>query len=136
MSTWERYLIEYKEVADEWLKDSIAFKHYEFFENFLKKEQLEGADEAYFDELGEYIHAFNSMAIAKANAFGRDKASVEQFRKVFLYLARGEDPPEVRARKFLEDKEYDFPYFGESAKTEIIGHVFPDLYLFDLAPKS
>ena len=130
MSTWEKYLNEYKEVADTWLKDSIAYTHYEFFKDFLQKEKLEKADWAYFQTLGDYIHAFNSMPMAKANALGRINAPIEHYRKVFLYLAHGDDPPEIRARKFMDDKEYDLPYFGKSAKTEIIGHVFPDLYLF------
>jgi 5-methylcytosine-specific restriction protein B len=130
MSTWERYLNEYKDVADEWLSEDVAGRHFEFFESFLDKEKLKDAVWEYFQTLGDYIHAFNSMPLAKANALGRINAPIEHYRKVFLYLAHGDDPPEVRAQKFMDDKEYDLPYFGESAKTEIVGHVFPDLYLF------
>jgi len=130
MSTWERYLNKYRDVADEWLSEDVARRHFEFFKNFFDKEKLKNADWAYFQTIGDYIHAFNSMPLAKANALGRINAPIEHYRKVFLYLAHGDDPPELRAQKFMDDEEYDLPYFGESAKTEIIGHVFPDLYLF------
>ena len=130
MSTWERYLNEYKEAADAWLKNGIAVKHNAFFQNFLRKERLEFAEWEYFQGLGDYIHAFNSLPLAKKNALGRINAPIEHYRKVFLYLAHGDDPPKVRARKFMDDKEYDLFGFGKSAKTEIIGHVFPDLFMF------
>ncbi len=130
MSIWEKYLEEYREVADEYLEGNVAIEYHKYFQEFFKKEKLAKYEWKDFQEMGNYIHAFNSMPLAKANALGRINHPIEHYRDVFTYLAHGDDPVEVRVSNFLESGEYSIKFFGRSACSEIIGYLFADKYLF------
>ncbi len=124
------YLNEFKKQADQWFSQKIHLeKRYQFYQNFFKKEHLENADWPYFQKLGEYIHAFQSMAIARMNALGRPNHPIEYYRKSFLYLAYGPDSVEERITNFAENDRYRIKYFGESVISEIVGHLLAEKYV-------
>ena len=85
------YLIEFKAVAAEWFKRCAFIKeNYVFFTEFFKKGNLIKANWPDFQAMGDYIHAFNSMAIAKQNALGRMNHPIEHYRNSFIYLPKGD----------------------------------------------
>lgn len=62
----QKYLLEFKEIAGEWLGKEFSLKsRYDFFSEFFKLENLQNAKWTDFQAMGDHIHAFNSMAIAK-----------------------------------------------------------------------
>ena len=68
----EDYLLEFSNVADEWfLKQSWLPQNYGYFKTFFKSETLEKATWEDFQEMGNHLHTFNSLAIAKGNALGK-----------------------------------------------------------------
>jgi len=72
----ENYLNEFASVADEWFKNTtVVEKHFSFFESFFQKKNLESLTWEQVQKMGDYLHAANSLAIAKANAFGRPNVS-------------------------------------------------------------
>ncbi len=129
MKTLEDYLEEFKLKAESYLTDNIQIKFQSFFRKFFIKENLEKAEWKYFQEMGDYIHSFNSMAIAKKNALGRPNAPIEHYRKVFLYLLfDSNDNLALRVKNFFDNVDFDLPYFGNSAKSEIVAQAFPETY--------
>lgn len=61
------YLIEFKAVAAEWFEGCAFIKdNYDFFTEFFKKENLIKVNWPDFQEIGNHIHAFNSMAMLKS----------------------------------------------------------------------
>ncbi len=130
MSTWTPYLEEYREAADAYLKDNVALKFYAFFQDFFQEDNLRKATWSDIQSLGDHIHSFNALALAKKRALGKPNHDIEHYRRVFLYLAHGDDPPEVRIQNFLTNPEYDIKGFGDSVKSEIIGNVFAEQFMF------
>ena len=123
-----KYLLEFKGVADEWLNNNIQIKHHNFFKRFYKKEKLENANWENFQEMGNYIHSFNSMALAKKRALGKPNVDISHYKKVLKYLLYSPDDLDLRIKNFLNNKEYDLPYFSLSSKSELIAQAFPDEY--------
>ncbi|MEI6221437.1 MAG: AAA family ATPase [bacterium] len=128
MDKLDGYLQEYKEVADTWLKETegVVKKHYDFFQSFFKKEKLEKIEWEDVQQIGNNIHAFNSLALAKKRAVGRPNHPIEHYKKVFIYLLNGKDPLEVRVSKIFSDKEYEILGFGKGSLSEILANVFAD----------
>ncbi len=127
------YLKEFADVADKWLseaKTSFIDKYYNFFQEFKKKENLEKAEWQDFQKMGDCIHSFNSMAIAKKNALGKPNHPIEHYRNSFLHLVYGAGDIEQRIRDFATDERYVLSYFGSSSISEIIGLIFADKYVF------
>jgi 5-methylcytosine-specific restriction enzyme B len=119
------YLIEFKVVAAEWFEGCAFIKdNYDFFTEFFKKENLIKANWPDFQKIGNHIHAFNSMAIAKQNALGRMNHPIEHYRNSFIYLVHGEGTVEERINNFVYDKRYKIKYFGASVISEILGYIF------------
>lgn len=124
------YLIEFKEVAAEWFEGCAFIKdNYDFFTEFFKKESLIKAKWPDFQAIGNHIHAFNSMAIAKQNALGRMNHPIEHYRNSFIYLVHGEDTVEERINNFVYDKRYKIKYFGDSVISELLGYIFADQFV-------
>ena len=99
------YLIEFKSLAADWFKERAFIKdNYDFFTEFFKKENLIKANWSDFQAIGNHIHAFNSMAIAKQNALGRMNHPIEHYRNSFIYLVHGEGTVEERINNFVYDK--------------------------------
>jgi len=124
------YLIEFKELAAEWFKERAFIKgNYDFFTKFFKKENLIKANWSDIKAMGNHIHAFNSMAIAKQNALGRMNHPVEHYRNSFIYLVHGEGTVEERINNFVYDKKYKIKYFGASVISELLGYIFADQFV-------
>ena len=130
MKTLIDYLQEFKAVAKEWFANrGFVDEHYRFFQEFFKKENLAKYEWSDIQKLGDHIHSFNSMAIAKKNALGKPNHAIGHYRKSFTYLAHGEDPVEERIQKFTSDSVYQLKYFGEAAVSEIVGYLFSDKFV-------
>jgi 5-methylcytosine-specific restriction protein B len=119
-------------VADAWFATtrSVTEDFWQFFNHWKDHNALENADWAYFQQLGKRVHAFNSMAIARANALGKPNHDIEHYRRSFLDLAHGTDPSGTRVRRFLEDPAYKLNYFGHSASSEVIGQILAEEFMF------
>ncbi len=127
MKTLDDYLIEFKPIAAEYFRDNIQIKFQSFFREFLKKENLEKAEWSEFQKMGDYIHSFNSMPLAKKRALGEPNKEIEEYRNVFIKLIYDITPLEDKVRNFIENKDA-LPYFGVSARSEIVAQAFPDNY--------
>jgi len=124
------YLNEFKSVAQDWFaKNTFLQDFHKFFTEFFKKENLEKAEWPDFQKMGDHIHSFNALAIAKGNALGKPNHPIEHYRKSFIFLAYGDATPEERIRHFATDEEYKLKYFGNSALSEIFAWAFPDRFV-------
>lgn len=125
------YLHEFKPQAAEWFsKADFVQANVAFFKEFFARENLETIEWSRIQKMGEHLHCFGSMQIAKANALGKPNHSIEHYRKSFLFLAHGSGTAAERVRKFWKDKEYRLDYFGHSAISELAGYLFPDEFMF------
>lgn len=124
------YLNEFKSVAkDCFAKNTFLQEFHKFFAEFFKKENLEKAEWADFQKIGDHIHSFNAMAIAKKKALGTPNHPLEHYRKSFIFLVYGDGTPEDRIRRFATEEEYKLNYFGNSALSEIFSWAFPDRFV-------
>lgn len=131
MKTTEEYLEEFKLKADGWFeKNKYINEFYDFFKNFFIKENLEKAEWKDFQEMGNYLHSFNAMPLAKKRALGYPNHPIEHYRKCFLYLAYSNDDIRTKINNFLFSKEYKVRFFGQSVLSEIIGYLFAEDYVF------
>ncbi|PLW94219.1 MAG: EVE domain-containing protein, partial [Marinilabiliales bacterium] len=123
MKKIEKYLHAFNEVSREHFnQQNWLVERYNFFNDFFKEENLEKAQWADFQELGEKLHCFVSMAIAKSKALGNPNHSIEHYRQAFNYLVRGTDPVNIRIKNLLNSKsEYYIRNFGEASISELIG---------------
>ena len=65
-NTTEKYLTEFSAIADDWFqKESWLEEWFQFYQTFFTKENLQKANWEDFQDMGNRIHSFNSMAIAK-----------------------------------------------------------------------
>ncbi len=116
-------------VATAWFEGATFIRNYwEFFRDFVDADKLANADWPYFQRLGTHIHAFTQLAIARANALGKPNHPIETYRNVFMDLAHGQDPVEMRVRRFA-DREKKLRYFGDSAISEVVGQVLADQFM-------
>lgn len=132
MQDWDRYLTEYKEEGEESRREGLKAvkEHHDFFRRFLDPERIPQYEWTDFQELRGHIHAFIAVPIVGWSALGnKPNHPIEHYRKVFLYLVAGDEPREERVRRFLEDEEFHIRYFGNSVKSEILGHAFADTYV-------
>ena len=128
MKSLDDYLLDFKPKAEEFLKDNIQIKFHSFFQEFFKKENLEKAEWPDFQEMGNYIHSFNSMALAKKKALGNPNHPIQHYRDVLLFLIYGPDEISIRIKKFYQDKSLELRNFGNSVKSELVAHAFPESY--------
>jgi len=122
-----KYLKEFKKSDHlkklDWLEDQ-----HKFFKKFFKRENLEKLQWKDVQELGEYIHSFKSLALAKKRALGKPNHLITHYRKSFIYLVYGDGDDAFRFSEFHNGK-YKLKYWGESAVSELIGHAFPNKYI-------
>lgn len=127
----KKYLTEYATVVEDFLKQQdVLEKHFAFFKEFYKKENLSRFTWEAFQKMGKHIHSFNSMAIAKGNALGRINQPIEKYREALLYLVYGDDPVDLKLNNIKTSNGYSLPYFGKSALSELACYAYPDKYLF------
>ncbi|HRG77593.1 MAG TPA: AAA family ATPase [Leptospiraceae bacterium] len=129
----ESLLLEFKENSDLWfsgVKDIVKSYH-EFFKNFLVKEKIKNYKWEDFQTIGNYLHSFNSMPLAKARALGEMNHTLEHYRISFKELVNIDLPVKERINKIVEKGEPRYlKYFGLSSISEIICHIEPDKYVF------
>ena len=121
-------LTKFKAIADDWFDERNPFIEFNLkIREFFKKENLEKAKWENFQELGSWLHAFNSVPLARSNAFGRPNYSIQKYRKSFLFLAYGDGSVEERIRAFMNDKvKYTSKFIGKGAISELMGQLFGD----------
>ena len=127
------YLKEFDKEAKKWYSENNSFvkSKYVFFQSFFKKENIRKANWEDFQKIGEHLHAFQSMHLARANALGRPNHPIEHYRKVFEYLIYGEAPIEQRLNDLVNNKSpYFLRNFGWSSISELVGYAFPEQYVF------
>jgi 5-methylcytosine-specific restriction enzyme B len=105
-------------------------ENYDFFLKFFRRENLEKAEWADVQQLGEHLHCFKRMSLARAKALGNPNHPIEHYRKSLIYVAHGSGNPAERIRRFYNDSEFRLDYFGKSAVSELVGYLFPDHFLF------
>lgn len=128
----EELLAEFAAQADAWFQQRPFVREYhEFIRAFFQEENLRTAEWPRFQELGNHLHSFNSVALAKGNAFGRPNYPIEKYRESFAFLAHGPGSVEARMRAFLSDREtYASKYLGGSVVSELVGQLFAEKFLF------
>lgn len=128
--TLQEYLNEFGKIADKWFKESkFLEENYIFFRNFFKKENLEKVQWKEIQSIGEHIHSFNSMPLAKKRALGKPNHPIGHYRNSLIYLAYGDDSMEERINKLIYDDKYKIKYIGESVISELVGYIFADKYV-------
>src|SRR3954469_15900232 len=122
MEEAKEHLEAFKKEANAWFaKATFVREHFEFFRSFFEPDNLARAEWADIQKIGDHLHCFHSMALAKAKALGKANHSIDHYRKSFIYLAHGPGEPAERIRRFCDDAEYHLDYFGKSAVSELVG---------------
>ena len=128
----QTYLKEFSEIADDWFQnESWLQERYNYFQEFFKTENLEKSEWLDFQELGNNIHAFVNLALAKKRALGRMNLTIDQYRKNFIYLISQKDPLDVTINNLLPNSgsEYKLPFFGNSSISELVAYAYPDQFV-------
>ena len=124
-------LEEFAGVADDWFtRVDFVEKGYRFFEDFFAPKNLEQAEWADIQRLGDHLHSLGGNALARARAFGRPNYSIDVYRESFHKLAHGEGTPEDRMRAFLTEDTSASKYLGVSTVSEIMGQLHADTHVF------
>jgi 5-methylcytosine-specific restriction protein B len=125
------YFKAFNEKADQWFKSTpFIEKYHEFFKKFFMKENLAKIEWDDIRQIGDHLHAANSMGMAKMNAFGaRPNHPIEFYRNSFNYLAHGAGSAKERLKKFVEDEQYSIKYFGPAIISELAAQVFPEEFV-------
>lgn len=128
----EELLREFAESAENWFgARPFVTEYYRFIQDFFQPEKLQTAEWSDFQSLANHLHSFNSVALAKGNAFGRPNYPIEKYRESFNFLAHGPGSEEDRMRAFMGDKEaYASKYLGNSVVSELVGQLFADRFVF------
>ena len=81
--------------------------------------------------MGNHLHSFNSLAIAKRNALGNPNLSIEKYREIFNYIISKKDTIEITTNNLFKKYkgDYHLPYFGESSISELLAYAFSDKYV-------
>lgn len=125
------YLKLFKPQATEWFaRATFVREYYSFFQNFFQRENLEKAEWSDIQEIGDHLHCFQSVALARSKALGKANHPIDHYRKSFLFLAHGPGEPADRIRKFSREPEYRLNNFGRAAISEIVGYLFPEQFMF------
>jgi 5-methylcytosine-specific restriction protein B len=126
-----KYLIEFSREADAWFaRETWLPERFAFYKNFFRSENLERLNWAQVQELGNQMHCFQSLAIARGNALGKPNHPIERYRSSFLYLVLGKEPLEERLNALSDkDSAYYLYGFGPAAWTELTGYALPEEYV-------
>ena len=126
---YQDYLKEFKSIAPEWFKDQNWMdSRFKFYAKFFSEDHLITAEWSDIQALGNHIHSFQSMAIAKGNALGRENLAIEEYRKRFLYIIRGTDSIMDKIDS-INSGEMALPKFGHSSISELFAYAFPNQFV-------
>ncbi len=127
----KKHLKIFAQESDSWFsKNSWLDDNFRFFKDFFSEKKLETAEWSDFQGMGDRIHAFNSLAIAKKNALGKPNLSIQKYRSVFKFLKNSNDPIDIIIDNLRnKNGKYHLPQFGESAISELIAYARPREYV-------
>ena len=73
----KKLLQEFAGLEVNWFEERHIVKEFhDYFQTFFKPERLQSAEWPDFQKLAEHLHSLNSVALAKANAFGRQNYTI------------------------------------------------------------
>ena len=122
-------LQEFSLVAVDWFqKQNWLEENFSFFNHFFLRENIESATWETFQEMGNHLHSFNSLAIAKGNALGKPNLTIEEYKRIFLYLSEKSDPINISINNLFKKYQGKFylPFFGNSTISELIAYLYSD----------
>lgn len=129
MPDLDALLEEFAEVADPWFEERTSVEeNYAFIQDFFDPNHLRSAEWEAFQELGNQIHALNSMPVAKERAFGNQNHSIEHYRRSFEYLAHGQETLPDRLNRLMNDPDLSIDYVKGSTLGELAGWLFAEDY--------
>ncbi|MBC7458054.1 MAG: AAA family ATPase [Bdellovibrionaceae bacterium] len=128
----EQHLSLFAKDADEWFASHpFVSEYYYFFQDFFKKENLEQLTWEDIQEMGNHLHAANSLGIAKKRAFGKPNHDISHYVMVFKYIKYSPDSLSHKIEKIInKDKKYKILGFGPSIWSELLAYIFPDQLIF------
>jgi len=130
MELLEKYLVEFKKIADDWFSaNKFVERNYSFFKDFFRQENIKKAEWEDFQKIGDHINAFTRMPLARGRALGKPNHPIEHYRNSFSYLAHGKGEIEERIKNLLNNPKYKINFFGNSVMSEIFGYLFPEEYI-------
>jgi 5-methylcytosine-specific restriction protein B len=124
----EFYLNQFSEIAPNYFSDNQWLtERFEYFQEFFKRENLTNAQWEDFQAMGNSMHTFLTMAIAKYNALGRPNLPIERYREIFLYITETKDSLQTLVDNLFKrtDGKYFLPFFGNSSTSELISYAKP-----------
>jgi hypothetical protein len=132
MTKVEQYLQEFKNHSTAWFEQqNWLTPRFIFFNKFFSEGFLDKAEWKDFQEMGDQLHCFNSMPLAKKKALGMPNRTIEQYRKAFNYIVRGQEPINKKLDVIKDTKsEYNLWNFGNAALSELIGYAIPEKFVF------
>jgi len=124
----KKYLLEYKKSdfiikpeRKEWLENQIKF-----FDNFFKKSNLDKLSWDNLSEMADFIHSWNSMAIAKTQALNPKNNTIENIRDNLIHLKYGDGSDSERFTIVYKN----IHKWGYSSISELMAHAFPEKYVY------
>jgi hypothetical protein len=124
----KKYLAEFSTEAKTWFDDKDWLdSRVEFFEKFFKEENLVKAEWEDFQAIGENLHSFSSMGIAKKKALGSPNMPIERYREIFLFMKYGDQPINEKINTVLDDSsQLRLKLFNKASITELFAYAFPE----------
>lgn len=131
MDNLDRCLKDFAVSSDGWFKENgqMVKSHYDFIKKFFDKDNLKKLTWESIQELGDYIHAFNSLALAKTRALGKPNHDLSHYINTFTYFAHGGGAIEERINNIEDDTKYNIKYFGPAVWSELAGNYFSDEFI-------
>lgn len=138
----ELYLKKFAENAKSHFENKIVeevLKKYDIFFNqtFFKQGYIENMDWENVKELGNNLHSFNALPLARTRAINQENNEIDNLRKAFIYLTKNFETSDIkneiqdRLKNILSNNgRYKIKFWGISAISEIIGQKFPKEFVF------
>ena len=87
MANWKTDLELYKDVADEFLADSVAIKFARFFKDFFRADAIKKYEWTDIQRIGEHLHCFQSMALSRKKALGNPNHEIQHYQRCLVFGA-------------------------------------------------
>ena len=127
----KKYLLEFSEIAEDWFNEKQWLENnFQFYKSFFQEKKIDKYEWSDFQKLGDFIHAFNTNALAKKRALGNPNLSIERYREIFKYIITTTDEVNVVINNLLHDEKYRLKGFGSASISELIGYLHADKYVF------